>query len=142
MRLNLVCKREKPRDVIPGSKRSPARDLSSSPSSTSSAKSSGQYSCLSLSISRAPDTSRLGDFLTSNKGQGRRLMLTYYTQVLAGLLTTNHDNNSFLTGVIESSRIIEGHTNGAYSFLAHGYGLFTSTEISHSVVISPSVMLL
>lgn len=28
----------------------------------------------------------------------RRYLLKYYTQVLSGLVTTNHENNSFLSG--------------------------------------------
>jgi hypothetical protein len=35
---------------------------------------------------------RLGD------GSDRRYLLKYYTQVLSGLVTTNHENNSFLSG--------------------------------------------
>lgn len=57
---------------------------------------------MSFPIVKAVDTSNLGTFIDPNMGRNTRVMLSYYTQVLAGLLTTTHDNNSFLSGEISS----------------------------------------
>jgi hypothetical protein len=79
-RLNLVCKREEPRQVVPA-----------------------KEEVGSTAVARRQSASKLPKVidiwsLDPEKSQDRRAMLSYYSSVLAVLLTTNHDNNSFLSG--------------------------------------------
>jgi hypothetical protein len=48
------------------------------------------------------ESSPFSNLVDVRKGQDRRVFLSYYTQVLAVILTTSHDNNSFLSGSFSS----------------------------------------
>lgn len=79
-----MCKREEPRQVVPDSPTKQAAE--------------------STAVVRRQSASKLPKMtldiwsLDPEKSQDRRAMLGYYSSVLAVLLTTNHDNNSFLSG--------------------------------------------
>lgn len=115
-RLNLECVREAPRALnIPGLNTtsdlfhqqplpSPGINYGSGPSLGSLGArrraSSGEVSMV------IPEG--LGMPLGGNEGAmggngDRRYLLKYYTQVLSALVTTNHENNSFLSGALPSS---------------------------------------
>jgi transcriptional activator protein UGA3 len=97
-RLNLVCKREEPRKILPESPQVHDKGLHNKTSQN-------------LKISR-PDfisyppkpieSSPFNHLIHISKGQDRRAFLSYYTQVLAVILTTSHENNSFLSGSFSS----------------------------------------
>lgn len=49
-------------------------------------------------IPRAPDPVDIHTIIDARQGSDRRFLLKYYTQILTGLVSTNHENNSFLSG--------------------------------------------
>ncbi|KAJ9144058.1 Zn(2)-C6 fungal-type DNA-binding domain [Pleurostoma richardsiae] len=92
-RLNFVCRREDPqRPRKPGRPRRPS-PMANSPKPASCA-------CLST---RVPDISAFwlqngaGGASADDHAPRRRLILRYYTQALAALITTNVENNCFLS---------------------------------------------
>jgi|SRR6478752_3116249 len=99
LRLNLVCKREPPRSVLPspgaatgGSEVTETRVVRT-PSIDQQIKEVTQL-CQPLGLSLEP-----GDANSKNLVGSRRVMLRYYTVTLAFLLTTNLENNCFLSGM-------------------------------------------
>jgi transcriptional activator protein UGA3 len=93
-RLNLVCKREEPRKIVPESPQAHDRGLHIK---TSQSLKISRRNFIS-NIPKPIDSSPFNHPVHIGKGQDRRAFLSYYTQVLAVILTTSHDNNSFLSG--------------------------------------------
>ncbi|EXL86527.1 hypothetical protein FOPG_02068 [Fusarium oxysporum f. sp. conglutinans race 2 54008] len=100
LRLNLVCKREPPRSVLPspgaatgGSEVTETRVVRT-PSIDQQIKEVTQL-CQPLGLSLEP-----GDANSKNLVGSRRVMLRYYTVTLAFLLTTNLENNCFLSVIL------------------------------------------
>ncbi|EMT70241.1 Transcriptional activator protein UGA3 [Fusarium odoratissimum] len=100
LRLNLVCKREPPRSVLPspgaatgGSEVTETRAVRT-PSIDQQIKEVTQL-CQPLGLSLEP-----GDANSKNLVGSRRVMLRYYTVTLAFLLTTNLENNCFLSVIL------------------------------------------
>lgn len=88
-RLNLVCNREAPQHIT--------IDKNSLPMPTTPSPRE-RSSSWSLTVPRAPDPIDICTFTDAGRGTNQRFLLQYYTNILSHLLTTNHENNSFLSG--------------------------------------------
>jgi hypothetical protein len=86
-RLNLVCNREAPQHIAIEKGALPSPSTPTLPTSWAL-----------TTIPRAPDPIDICTFTDSPQGTNQRFLLRYYTNILSNLLTTNHENNSFLSG--------------------------------------------
>ncbi|ETS81095.1 hypothetical protein PFICI_06097 [Pestalotiopsis fici W106-1] len=90
-RLNLICERESPRSVRQASQQRTAAPTAASALTAPS-------SC----IDATPLLTGLafdGDLSRSDPSSSRRAMLRYYTTSFAAMLSTNYENNCFLSGL-------------------------------------------
>lgn len=100
-RLNLLCKREAPRQL---KSTSPSPE---NPSSTNNTTPSACLHCSRKEVVRIAQLCKPLDLVPNGYSGGestdlavsRRSMLRYYTVTLAFLLTTNLENNCFLSGL-------------------------------------------
>ncbi|KAH8805468.1 fungal-specific transcription factor domain-containing protein [Xylogone sp. PMI_703] len=83
-RLNLVCVRKEPQNIVDTALAAPVYCMTPGDSWTPS-------------ILRAPDPIDVCGYADSSRGIDQRFLLKYYTNVLSKLLTTNDENNSFLS---------------------------------------------
>jgi hypothetical protein len=96
-RLNLICRREEPRALAIVSTKTD--DIPEAQHGCGDQSSSPKRECMELmTIPRSPDPTDLLMMANIHGGIDRRFFMKYYTQVLANLVSTNHENNSFLTG--------------------------------------------
>ena len=94
VRLNMACEREEPRRIVPNDHRPAAAACQTAVSQVSDRHYihvAQIYRALGESIWH--DEGFQGDLLAS-----RRAILRYYTTVFAAMLSTNVENNSFLSG--------------------------------------------
>ncbi|KAM0562826.1 hypothetical protein ACHAPJ_001666 [Fusarium lateritium] len=123
LRLNLVCKREPPRSLPPSSSavsEGPAiteKSVVRTPNIDQQIKEVTQL-CQPLGLSLGPDDSKSENLVGS-----RRVMLRYYTVTLAFLLTTNLENNCFLSAWASSHLALRDEEFRAVSLRHRGHAL-------------------
>lgn len=98
-RLNLVCKRETPRSVLTDEPSTSTTEADAAPATASTTDSDAA----NMMVPRAPPAMDITSIMDARQGSSKRFFMKYYVQILANLLTTNQENNSFLSIFIPMS---------------------------------------